>query len=372
MDQVALVRCPEYELERVKAALRQGLDLLGGLASFVGQGERVLVKVNCLMPAAPERAVTTHPVFLRAVLQLLRERTGQLVVADSPGYWPFLSAARSIGYEAVAKEEGAELAEFHEDEEVENPQGLLYKRFKVSALLRQVDRIINLPKLKTHGLMYLTGSVKNMFGVIPGLRKTTYHLKAGQDKWLFAKMLVDLYLACPPTLNLMDGIVGMEGNGPANGQPVKLGVILLGANGFAVDEVMARVANIAPGRVYTNAVYRKYILGGKEPEIELLGAPLAEAVKADFQPIHDTRSVIPEWAFNLGKNLISPRQVYLKEKCIGCMICVKSCPAGALHHEEGKGILCDYHACIRCFICQEMCPVGAIELRRGLLARLIR
>lgn len=372
MAAIVIQRCPQYHLEEVKEQLNQGLELLGGLARFVGRGERVVVKVNCLLAAAPERAVTTHPIFLQAVLQLLKERTDNLVVADSPGYMGFLAASRATGFEAVAKAEGVQLAEFHEAVEVECAEALLYKHFKIAKLVAEADRVINLPKLKTHGLMYMTGAVKNMFGVIPGIRKTEYHLKARQDKWLFAKMLVDLYRACPPTLNLMDGILAMEGNGPANGAPVPLGVILLGEDGFAMDEVMARVVGVNPERVYTNAVYRKYVLAGREPAIELLGVPLEEVIRPSFQPIRDVQSVVPEWALRLGKNALTPRPVFLAERCIRCSICVRSCPVEALKLGSVKGVVWDSRACIRCFICQEMCPAGAIELRQGLLSRLIR
>ncbi|NIQ10345.1 MAG: DUF362 domain-containing protein, partial [Gammaproteobacteria bacterium] len=101
----------------------------------------------------------------------------------------------------------------------------------------EADVIINLPKLKTHQMMGYTGAVKNMFGLVVGMRKVRLHLQAGTDKAFFALMLLELAERFIPALSIMDAVVGMEGNGPGNGDPVQLGALLASASPLALDTV---------------------------------------------------------------------------------------------------------------------------------------
>ena len=379
-EKVVIKKCAAYELAAVKDAVRSGFDLLGGIDRFVKKGEKVLIKVNCLFPAEPEKAVTTHPVFLKAVVQLVKEQTGGIIIGDSPGFGNF-SGSNKTGYKQVALEEGVKLVDFRDDGEVKNPGALIYKSFKATDHVNRVDKIINLPKLKTHGLMYMTLAVKNMFGIIAGTGKPAFHLKAGRDKLLFAQMLVDLYGSKPPAINIMDGITAMEGNGPGGGDPVNTGVIIMGQNGFAVDNIAPQVVGLNPDRVYTNAVYRKNNLGGRAIEVEVLGDALESVrYKGVFKPSPDAdeagekmnRGLMFGFLKRYLKDEITPKQIYLKEKCTGCLSCVKACPVDALVYDnKKKRIICDYEKCIRCFICQEICPEKAIVIREPWLAKLM-
>lgn len=367
MDTVAVGKCSTYDIEQIYQVLSRSLGMLGGLERFVLPGERVLLKVNCLNDAPPERAITTHPAFLQAVIQLVKTRTDQIVVADSPGFIPFLSACRKNGYAEIAQQEGIELFEFIADDTLINPQGLVYKQFPVSSRLRHVDRVFNLAKLKTHSLMYMTLAVKNMLGIIPGEIKLSYHYHAGTDRMLFAKILVDLFRARQPDLNFVDGIVAMEGNGPSAGTPRKLGLVVVGASGFAVDDTIAQIVGVNPERIPTQAVYRRFVLHGRKLEVEVRGEPLPGLQVKNFHFPSDFHKGIPDLAYRLGKRWVLPRPVFLRERCTGCQVCVKICPAQALYYDKEKKILFD-ERCIRCFCCHEMCPVQAIGIKKPSLS----
>ncbi len=372
-NNVVIKKCTSYELESVKTAINQGFVLLGGLDKFVKKNEKVLLKVNCLFCAEPEKAVTTHPVFLKAVIQILKTQTSNIFVGDSPGFGSFLAGAKKTGYAQVAEEEGITLVEFKEEEEIRYDGALNYKKFKVDSIINKVDKIINLPKLKTHGLMYMTLAVKNMFGIIPGTNKAGYHFRAGRDKVLFAKMLVDLYRSKPPVMNIVDGIIGMEGNGPGGGEAINTGVIVMGENGFAVDHAIPKIVGLKPDSVFTNMVYRKFVNEGKEIEYKILGETI-EAVKvAKFTPVAesgDTAKFGPKFLRNMLSDLVTPKQIYIKEKCTACLKCVKVCPVEALvYDKKQKRIICDYDKCIRCFICQEICADKAIVIKKPFLAK---
>jgi uncharacterized protein (DUF362 family)/NAD-dependent dihydropyrimidine dehydrogenase PreA subunit len=376
-ETVVIKKCGTYGLEEIKAALRSGFELLGGIDKFVKKDEKVLLKVNCLFPAEPEKAVTTHPVFLKAVVQLLKGQTGNIIIGDSPGFGNF-SGSKKTGYIQVAQEEGVQLVDFKDDGEIRNTAAAVYKNFKVTDYVNKVDKIINLPKLKTHGLMYMTLAVKNMFGIVAGTGKPAYHMKAGRDRLIFAQMLVDLYHAKPPVLNIMDGIIGMEGNGPGGGDPVNTGVIILAQNGFALDYVAPQIVGLNPDRVYTNAVYRKDFLGGKAMEVEIKGDSLESAkYRGSFKPTPDSGETMNR-GFLFGifgkfmKDQITPKQIYIKEKCTGCLSCVKACPVDALvYDKEKKMVICDYEKCIRCFICQEICPEKAIVIKEPIFGKIL-
>lgn len=367
MEPVAVVRCSSYEPDMVQAALQHSVDLLGGLDSFLKSGERLMLKVSCLNDAAPERAVTTHPSFLRAVIRLAKTRTHRIVVADSPGYVSFFGACKKNGYAEVAAQERVELVELVADDTRDCPQGVLYKKFPSSSLLRQVDRIWNLPKLKTHALMTLTLAVKNMFGLIPGTLKMGYHLRAGTDKMLFAKILIDIFRARPPDLNLVDGIVGMEGNGPSAGTPRALGLVVAGADGFSTDAAIARLLGVPVSRVPVLATYQS-LQKGEPLEMEIRGESSAEILVPHFRLPAVGRGGIPDLAYRIGKRWMLPRPVFLRRLCDGCKVCVEVCPAHCLNYEEGRGIRFREPDCIRCFCCQEMCPSRAIDVKKPRLS----
>ncbi len=378
-DTVVIKKCGAYALDDVQKKIEEGLQLIGGIENFIKENEKVLIKVNCLFPAEPEKAVTTNPVFLQAVVRILKKKTKNIIIGDSPGFGNF-AASKKTGYREVAQAEGVELVDFKDDGEIKNEKGMLYKTFRVTDYVNKVDKVINLPKLKTHGLMYMTLCVKNMLGTVAGTGKPAYHMRAGRDKILFAQMLVDLFMAKPPVLNIVDGIIGMEGNGPGGGEPVKTGVIVMGADGFAVDHVVPQIVGLNPDRLYTNAVYRKYILGGKSPDVEIRGDSIKDAAYAGkFKPVADAAEDSGKmnrgffgFMYKSAKDTITPKQVYIKSKCTGCLSCVKACPVDALvYDKKGKRIICDYDKCIRCFICQEICPEKAIEIKYPLMGKVL-
>jgi uncharacterized protein (DUF362 family)/Pyruvate/2-oxoacid:ferredoxin oxidoreductase delta subunit len=374
--QVVIKKCKEYKLDEVMAAIESGLELLGGLDKYVKENEKVLLKVNCLAPSEPEKAIITHPVFLQAVIRILKKKTKNIVVGDSPGFGSF-TTSKKTGYREVAEAEGVTLVDFAEDGEIRNDKNVSYKTFKVTNYVNSVDKVINLPKLKTHGLMYMTMAVKNMFGTIAGAGKPSYHMRAGRDKMLFAQMLVDLYMAKPPVLNIVDGIFGMEGNGPGGGTPVNTGVIVMGDDGFAVDYVIPQIVGINPDRVYTNLAYRKSILKGAQMEAEVLGEQISDVKYSGFKPVTDSgegNAPLNTGLFGIVsknlKDLITPKQVYVKSLCTGCLSCVKVCPVTALvYDKKKKKIICDYDKCIRCFICQEICPEKAIVIKEPFIGK---
>ena len=377
MSNVSICRCASYDQAEIQAALHAALSPLGGMAAFVSPGQKVLLKVNLLSRALPERAVTTHPEVVRAVIRAARGCGGTVTVGDSPGgpntpgMWRHISEDSGIG--AVCAEEGVLLVLFDDDcVRAEAPAGSLYGAFTLGRAVTETDVLITLPKFKTHGFMMFTGAVKNLFGCIPGLDKAQYHLKV-PDRDDFGDMLVDLMLACKPALAIMDAVVGMEGEGPAGGTPRQVGALIASADSVALDVVASSMAGLDPMEVYSNKAAARRGLGPASIDgVEISGTDWHELAPDGFAlPLRDLSAMMPPW---LGKRLrgwTTARPVLDRpDDCTKCKRCQESCPVGAI--EVGAaGPAFDHATCIRCYCCQELCPPQAIGLKVPPVARLM-
>lgn len=372
MHNVVIERCPNYEREAVRAAIVRLLEPLGGMGGFVRPGERVLLKPNLLAAKSPEKAVTTHPVVVGAVAGLVREAGGVPLVGDSPGVGGGRRVAEKSGILQVIEETGAEFVEFTEP--VAAAGSGMFKRFELARPYLEADRVINLPKLKTHEMMTMTCAVKNLFGAVVGPAKAAWHLKAGADRELFARMLLEIYLLRRPDLTIVDAVTAMEGDGPGSGDPRDVGLLLAGSNAVAVDVVAAEIAGIPKKLLYVERMAERLSLDGADrAAIRTAGVPLEEARTAGFRLPHisDVQFGLPPFLKNRLRHYLTTRPCANPEKCRLCAVCVEACPPRAIEVREGR-LVFDYHRCIRCFCCRELCPDGALDVREGMLLKVVR
>jgi uncharacterized protein (DUF362 family)/Pyruvate/2-oxoacid:ferredoxin oxidoreductase delta subunit len=375
---VSTARCRDYGDGEVADALRLALEPLGGIAAFVKPGDRVYLKVNLLIRATPDRAITTHPSLVRALVRAVRAAgASDVAVGDSPGGRTTPAIARAVfaasGIAAVCAEEGARVS-LLDDAVVRVPvDGRLYKAFNLGREAVEADVLISVPKLKTHGFMMMTGGVKNLFGCIPGLEKAQFHAKV-PDREDFAEMLVDLMLACSPELTVMDAVVAMEGDGPSGGTPRHVGALLASANPAALDVVAAAITGFDPMDVYTVGAAARRGLAPSDPDaVDVRGVPWREMAVPDFaRPARDISRRMPagvdRW---MRRRFTSRPRLDSPEACTRCRTCEKACPVSAIAMGEA-GPVFDHDTCIRCYCCQELCPENAIGLRTPwLLAALL-
>lgn len=374
---VVAIRCASYDGVEVQDAVNRGLSLLGGAEAFAQSGERILLKPNLLIGRSPERGVNTHPSVFRAVATAFQAAGAELSYGDSPGFGKPQAAAQRAGLLEVAQELGVELADFTRGETISFPEGRQNKQFTIARGALSADGLVSLPKLKSHGLTRVTGAIKNQFGCIPGPLKMEFHARLPMAE-LFSQMLVDLNRFLKPRLFIMDGIVAMEGNGPQNGTPCPMNVLLFSRDPVALDATVCRLIELEPKLVLPIQYGVEFGLGAYE-NIEYLGDPIESFVNEEFvinrRPLSTTEQ--PGRASRMARRFVVPKPVIRAAKCTKCGTCVSVCPVDpkAVEFRGGGRIdppVHDYQRCIRCYCCQELCPEGAIEVVTPLLGRLIR
>jgi uncharacterized protein (DUF362 family)/Pyruvate/2-oxoacid:ferredoxin oxidoreductase delta subunit len=373
MQRVSIERVTSYDRELVASGLQRLLEPLGGMAAFVRPGERVLIKPNLLMGTSPEAAVTTHPVLVRGVIEAVKRAGAVPLVGDSPGIGSYRKITEQTGIAAVCRESGAELVEFRETVTVRGSG--LFREIQLARPYLEADRIINLPKLKTHEMMTMTCAVKNLFGAVVGTAKAGWHLKAGADRELFARMLLEICLHRPPDLTIVDAIVAMEGNGPSSGSPKEVGLLLAGDNAVAVDLIAGEIAGIPRKLLFVEQAARKLaVAGARRESIVTVGLPFRDAccpVPFCLPPLSDVQFGLPRFLKNRLRSFLTTRPVVNPGKCVLCGVCRDTCPPGAITI-RAQQLRIDCQACIRCFCCRELCPHHALNVEEGVILRFVK
>ena len=381
---VSIQPCANYERGLVLESLRRVLEPLGGMGAFVKSGQRAALKANILLGAAPERAITTHPSVVWAAARLVEEAGAKPFIMDSPGSAipNRVSSLRRVYKSCGLADLGIELNEDVGQGANSIPKGRIVKRIESMSALQKADVIINLPKVKTHSFMFLTCAVKNMFGAIPALLKVGYHSKL-KNAERFGGMLLDILDALPPALNIVDGIEGMEGEGPSSGDVKNLGLIFASPDAVLTDLVVSEMIGIDARRVpYLALAIAEGLCPANVAGLQIHSPVPLESLKKTFAPPPTFAAQLPKAPHGTLMKMISPMVNYvftmrpevIKKKCIGCGACVRGCPEKIISLQNvdgGKIARIGRMGCIRCFCCHELCPYKAIRLRKSFLYSII-
>ena len=371
MDLISLQGCDGYDENLLRERLVALLLPLGGMERFVRPGQRVLLKPNLLAGKPPEAAVTTHPVLVKLVTELVRAAGAEVVVGDSPGIGSFERVAEKSGIRKAVESAGGQLIPFGETRSV----GSLgtFRQLELATAYLDADVVINLPKLKTHEMMTLTCAVKNLYGTVVGAAKAGLHLTAGHSKELFAGLLLEIAFVRPVALTIVDGIVAMEGNGPNSGTPRQMGLLLAGENPVAVDTVAAYLAGIPADLLPVEREARRRGLPGTELDRIELTAALTDMVAAPPFVLPEGLDVqfgLPGFLKKLLRNQLTPLPGAEKVSCTLCGVCRDACPPAAITITK-NALKVDSGRCIRCWCCRELCPQHAMGIRKGVLLQLL-
>lgn len=357
------VKRAEYRYPSLRRHLFEMMERMGG--GVIERGCRVLIKPNLLGPAPSSRAMLTHPLVLKGVVEYVLERGGRVQISDSPAMGTFDRVLKTGGIlEAL---EGLEVVYREFKESVELEAGEPFRRIEIARDALTADIVINLPKLKTHTQMLLTLGVKNLFGCIVGLRKPQWHLRAGVDRELFAALLLRIYQAVKPGFTILDGILAMEGEGPGKGgRPKELGILLGSTDAVALDAVVCRLLGLPEEALPTHRVARRW--GLLDGSVAVEGDPVA--ISGFLLPEATPLVFGPQFTHAFMRKHLIQRPEVEDSLCKSCGDCERYCPAHAIAFEQKKKLEFDYEKCIRCYCCIEVCPHGALKTRQPVLGKL--
>ena len=240
-------------------------------------------------------------------------------------------------------------------------------------MINDVDKIINVSKLKTHGFAVFTGAVKNLFGLVPGTNKAEYHVNM-PDINNFANSLIDICECTKPSLHIMDGIDAMEGAGPSGGSKRHLGLILASENPHHIDLCACKIIGFGVNDVPTlRKAKERDLIEDFDFNKDILGENIENLIVEDFKKAPANSGNlrnIPKPIRNLLRDRLKSKPIFHHDICIGCGDCAANCPPVAIDMIDKKPEV-DYNKCISCFCCQELCPVKAITIKKPLLAKLL-
>lgn len=365
MSKVAIVKCENYLPNVVLSAVKKAVDLIGiDLKKELHSSKNVLIKPNLCNNSDPEDGITTHPEVIKAIIRLLGEINVDILIGDNsvgrddPKHLDMIY--KTCGIDDIIEEFGCEKNYLNTDIKTYTCQvDGKELSFYLSKKILETSFIINVPKFKTHSLMTFTGSIKNLYGMIPGNTKRKLHVEL-PDKQKFAQLLVNLCDMVQPGLNILDAVVGIEGNGPSkSGIKRKIGYIMASENAVALDIVASMMMGIDYMQVPTNAyAVQHYGLKNVHDYIQILGEPIEECIIPDLL-LPNTVSYndhITEKIFSLS----TPKLYIENDKCKKCMMCYNNCPKSAIYFRCENKLEINASKCISCMICMEICPHSAI------------
>lgn len=366
---VILKRCEEYDYNAIKNII-EDIFIKLDCYKLIDKNKKVFIKLNCVGPFDYSYGITTHPVVLKAVIDVLKTITSNIYVGDNPATRDLTYTLKKCGLYDVILSSGAHIINNTILKKIYNKNASIYQSFEVSEEMVDVDVIINLPKLKTHSLAYMTVAMKNFFGLVYGLNKSAWHVLAN-NPLDFGNAMCDLYgallneLSNKPIINICDGIIGLEGEGPSTGGNKKAGnVILASLDAISLDRIACEVVSLDQNHLFmTNIASSRGLGEGDITKINIIGDSLSQFDDIKFKAPKDSLS-------NIGlrflqhktiRNLLLEHPYINTSKCIKCGECAKICPPKTMILEKNSFPRLNAKNCIRCWCCQEVCPKNAID-----------
>jgi uncharacterized protein (DUF362 family)/NAD-dependent dihydropyrimidine dehydrogenase PreA subunit len=371
-DTIAITRT----FDGIEEAAHRVIEQIGGMESVMRGAKMAVLKPNFVAGRNGSTGSTTSFALLKAVAEEVRACGAEPVLCETPGTEFDRDATYTIlGVEKFCEENGIRILrvdpEGGEDWVELHPDGAKKLRHYHMPRILQEARLINLPVLKTHVVSAMTLSMKNSMGILPRPDRRSMHT-FGIDQ-----SIVDMNLGIKPDLNIVDGSVGQDGEGPLYGDKADLQVLIAGRDTLAVDLACCQVVGVKPRDI----PHLKLAL-------EQLGKPSWETVGEDVGVIKKFR--LPEqkalyrfifwmmypldypytWIAERGKHLcttlyetglVGTRPQIKEEKCTRCGICVEACPLPNVI--DLKSLKVNPKTCQRCLLCYEACPENAISVK---------
>lgn len=305
---VSLKKCRDYCPRRIRQVLEAHFSLLGGCDRFVSRGDVVLLKPNFIVPRPGHTAVQTDGAIIVELAKMLKDRGARPFVADSPAWSDTLECVRVLGIAEALKKIGIEVKSLDKP----RPCRIADTTVGISSVALEADKIINLPKLKTHQQLGATIAVKNMFGCVSGKAKAMWHFRKGSDVNEFCDLLIGIYKLLAPVITIIDAVVAMEGPGPINGSAKKLGWTIASSDPAAAEVVVCKLIDFEADELPIIRRAKQIGFGCCDiQQIEIVGDDYTDCICHDFETAQQIplRFTLPRVVRSVSKQLL----IYLKQ-----------------------------------------------------------
>jgi uncharacterized protein (DUF362 family) len=239
--------------------------------------KRIFIKPNLSHPEYLP-GVVTDPELTSELIGLLRDQNSEVIVGESNGFnYPCWTAFNKTGMQKAVEKAGGTVINLSEDKIVEvkfNSHNTSVKKLFLPKTIIDANAVIDLPLMKTHEFMMYSGAIKNLFGCIPSNKRIYLHP-------YLPEVFHHLYTLFKPALTIMDARVGIEGNGPTKGKPVKMNLMLTSTNALALDIVATKIMKLNWKDTYLNYIAKK--TGLQENNIKEEGTPIS-TITHRFEP----------------------------------------------------------------------------------------
>ncbi len=296
---VILAKAAEYG----EPAVARARELLDCLDLTIAPGDKVLVKLNMLRA---DMLTCTNATLVAGVCRYLLDKGCRVTVGDSPGFGTAKGIAKTIGLDIALEKAGcASVPLITLDDPVKKPLSL-GGHIGLSRHALEADYILNLPKLKAHVQMRVTGAVKNLFGCISGIRKAVVHTRYGDKETdgiaVFPSAVADILDHLPPVISLMDGITAMHVRGPSGGKAFPAHFLAASASPVALDTLVYTMLGVSPEEVpLWKELQRRKAPGAFPEEIVVYGEAITEC---DLSRFKLPRTLMPQ-TFNPARLAVS-------------------------------------------------------------------
>ncbi len=319
------------DIAKIKAAVKKAVELaIGSPDAIIKAGQKVLIKPNLAFQAPPESFAVVDPRMIEAVVSYFKEysKAAEVWVGDNPSLGMHVGRARLAfsvaGMEEAAKRGGADKVIYFDETdvvEVDIPNAKVFKKAAIFKPILDADVIINLPKMKVHIAGGVTLGLKNLNGIIPNIHPSAQ--QQGAHRIDLGQKFSDLYRICRPNLTIVDGIIGMQGQGPHAGVPIEMNLVIAGTDTVSTDAVTCYLMGFDPVEIPAIRCTANDDLGEIDlNKITVVGEP-ADSVRKIFRRPNDN-------PVGMYRGLT----VYAQQTCPGCYVNVR----GALDSFSRSGI----------------------------------
>lgn len=313
---VVLTALNDYEPAAVKAAVENiftQLNRHNDTAVNIARGDRVLLKPNLIAPKPAGSGAVTDPAVIVAVAKTVLDMGAKPFIADSPAWGTTAKCIKLFGISQELVKLGVPVIQ------LDNPKRIRIAsaHIGISRVALDADKIINLPKFKSHQQLGATFAIKNMYGCVCGKEKAFWHMARGRSYDKFCKIIASIYQLMNPVLTIVDGITVMEGMGPLSGTPKHLGALIASTDPVACERVCAELVNFVPDQLPVLKMAIQMNMGcGELEKINIIGDSIENLKSLDFEPAQQTalHFSFPRVCRSISKQLVLKVKEALKDR----------------------------------------------------------